>query len=97
MHRVETRRFSIESGSRAKIGSRALLAALLALYTMASISYASPMVDGPLVCNIDGNNAPSSINPDPLNYCPAFGQWERLGSGLETETYIQTHYPNLRG
>lgn len=28
---------------------------------------ASPMVDGPLVCVVDGSYAPSEKNPDPLN------------------------------
>lgn len=86
-----------EFSRRVPTRERVLLAALTLASCFITVipgsAKASPMVDGPMVCFVDGNPAPSLVNPNPLIECP-YGEFIRLSAGRETLDYMNRYYPD---
>lgn len=79
--------------------SRTFLAALALLGSMALIPQrveAAPG-DGIPVCKVKESPKPTFFNPNPLEFCPPYGEMVRMSSGRESAEYMSTYYPNGLG
>lgn len=76
--------------------ARTLLAglALLGSFALTPQRVDAAPVDGIRVCVVKGSPKPTIFNPNPLEYCPPYGENVRMSSGKETVNYMNTYYPN---
>jgi hypothetical protein len=53
--------------------------------------------DGLRVCVVNKSPNRTIFNPDPLDFCPPYGGYERISSGRDTIDYMRINYPNGLG